>query len=453
MKRALTLALLLGVTWAFQGLATRLQGESWTGDLAFLLGFLLLAAFLAGKVAQGAHLPRITGYIILGWIVGPDLLGLLASAHLLAFRVVEDIAISLIAFAAGAELGIGALRRQWRQILGIMLVEMVAVFTTLFLAVVALAPRLPLTAGMHGTAVLIVAMIFGSIAVANSPAVTIAILKETRAQGPVSSTVLAVTVAKDVMVVILFAGALAVARVVEGGAAGHGMGWVLGWEVLGSLGAGVVLGWIVTIYLERSRSHGALLVLGAALATSLVASVLQLEALLMSLSAGIFVRNLSARQARRFIRAVEASAVPFYALFFALAGAGISLAGVRDTGFFVLLFAGLRALAVFGGTRLGARWTGAPDTVRRFAWTGFLSQAGVALGMVTLAARSFPEWGGALQVMLVALVAIHELVGPVVFHQGLRRAGEVRPLREPEATADEEGWGEGRSVAIPEGNA
>ena len=440
MNRALTLVVLLGVTWAFQGLTLRIQGESWTGDLSFLLGFLFLASFLAGKISERAHLPRITGYLLLGWIVGPDLLGILKSFHLTGFRVVEDIAISLIAFAAGGELSVGALRRNWRQIAGILSLEMTAVFTTIFLAVLVCAPRLPLTQGLDSSGVLTVAMIFGSIAVANSPAVAIAILKETRAQGPVSSIVLAVTVAKDVMVVILFAGALAVARALAGsGAAAHGVGWILGWEVVGSLAAGLAVGWVLTLYLHRSRSHSVLLVLGAAMGISLIAGFLRLEALLMSLSAGFFVRTVGGGHAPSFLRAVESNSVPFYCLFFSLAGAGIRLPGIRDVGPFVLLFTLLRATAILVSTRLGARLTGAPETVRRYGWTGFLSQAGVALGMVTLAARAFPEWGTGLQTMLVAMVALHELLGPVFFHQGLRRAGEIREPVETQAWVEEGG--------------
>ncbi len=395
------------------------------GELTLLLGFLLLAAFLAGKVAEGVRLPRITGYLLLGWIVGPDLLGFPDRPHLEEFRIVEDLAISLIAMSAGGELRIGALRRRWRQIVGITATEMTAVFLTLSLAVVAVSGWFPLTAGMP-TARVTVAMIFGSVAIANSPAVAIAVIKETGARGPVSSTILAVTVLKDVMVVVLFTGALSVARVLEGAAErAPGVGWTLGWEVGGSLAMGMVAGWMISLYMVRFKGYSVLFILGAALANTLLATFFHLEALLISISAGFFVRNLGAGDARRFMRAVEANSIPFYALFFSLAGAGIQLEGLKHVGGYVLLFVGLRAVAVFLGTRLGARMTDSPVEIQRYAWTGFISQAGVALGMVMLAARAFPTWGAELQIILVAMVAMHELVGPILFLSGLRRAGEI----------------------------
>ncbi|MCJ7627303.1 MAG: cation:proton antiporter, partial [Longimicrobiales bacterium] len=295
LRRALSLGGILGLLWVFQALSRVLGAGDLGGELTLLLGFLLLAAFLAGKVAEGVRLPRITGYLLLGWIVGPDLLGFLDRPHLEGFRIVEDLAISLIAMSAGGELRIGALRRRWRQIVGITAAEMTAVFLTLSLAVVAVSGWFPLTAGMPTARILTVAMIFGSIAIANSPAVAIAVINETGARGPVSSTILAVTVLKDVMVVVLFTGALSVARVLEGAAErAPGVGWTLGWEVGGSLAMGMVAGWMISLYMVRFKGYSVLFILGAALANTLLATFFHLEALLISISAGFFVRNLGA---------------------------------------------------------------------------------------------------------------------------------------------------------------
>jgi len=281
-------------------------------------------------------------------------------------------------------------------------------------------------------------MIFGSVAIANSPSVAIAVINDSGARGPVASTVLGVTVMKDVLVIVLFAIALAVARAVLD-ETGVEMTFALdlGWEIGGSLVVGAVSGWLISLYLGRYGPHSVLFILAAAFLNAQVAAALHLEVLLLSLTAGFFVENVNPAHGDRFIEAVEANSLPFYALFFTLAGTKIELGSLRELGVFVALFVLLRAAAIFGGTWLGARMTRSEPAVRRYAWTGFVSQAGVTLGMAVIAARAFPEWGGELVTMFVAMVALHELVGPVLFQQGLQAAGEVGARDRRDEAADE----------------
>jgi len=272
----------------------------------------------------------------------------------------------------------------------------------------------------------VIAAVFGSIAIANSPSVAIAVITDSRSRGPVSSTVLGVTVLKDVVVIILFAVGLAAARTILQDA-GLDVVFVAGlaWEVLGSLAVGTFSGWIISLYLAKHRPYSILFMLAVAFVNAHLATALHLEVLLVSLSAGFFVENISPNEGGRFIEAVEANSLPFYALFFALAGAKIDLASLPGLAPYVAGFVVLRALGILGGTWLGATLTHAEPQVRRYAWTGFVSQAGVTLGMVVIMSRAFPEWGGDLLTLFVAMVAVHELVGPVLFQWALARAGEV----------------------------
>src|SRR5690606_26870341 len=92
------------------------------------LGFLLITSFVAGKVLNGFGLPRITGYILLGMLAGPGLLGLVTRTDIAQLRLIDDIAISLIALSAGAELRVRELKESGRTIMSIMSFEMLAVF-------------------------------------------------------------------------------------------------------------------------------------------------------------------------------------------------------------------------------------------------------------------------------------------------------------------------------------
>lgn len=425
--RLFTLATLLAFTlivrWALDTVA--LDPERSTVTIS--LGFLLLAAFVAGRIAGDFGLPRITGYIVLGLIVGPEVLGLVTEEDVAGLKLVDDIAISLIALSAGGELRLSELRARASSMLSIMVSEMTFVFVIVAGAVVLAADLLPITADRDTATVLVIALVFGSIAIANSPSVAIAVINETRSRGPVSSTILGVTVLKDVAVILMFAVALAVARAAltpEGGFDGaFFLG--LGGEIGGSIAAGALSGAVIAALLPRLRNHRVLFALGMAFLNAYVASILHLEVLLMSLVAGFFLENISRVEGDPFVHALEQNALPVYAIFFALAGASIHLDDLAALWPFVAGFVLLRAGAIFSGTWLGARVSGAEPEVRRYAWLGFISQAGVTLGMVVIAARSFPEWGAELQTLFVAMVAVHELTGPILLQWGLKKSGEV----------------------------
>lgn len=395
------------------------------GTLA--LGFLLVTSFIAGKIVNGFGLPRITGYILFGMLAGPSLLGLVTRTDLAQLRLIDDIAISLIALSAGAELRLRELRPRMRSILTIMTTEMTAVFVIVAGSVLALGSLLPFTAARPFVHVAAVAVIFASIAIANSPSVAIAIINDTRSKGPVSQTILSVTVIKDVAVVLLFALALSIARTMLSPEVGFDTAFFrdISWEIGGSIVAGAVVGWLVAIYLRHVGANMVLFAFAIAFINSTLASELHLEVLLVSLSAGFFLENVSPVQAEPFLEAVNRNSLPIYALFFAIAGANLELAQLRELWPFALGFSALRMVAIWGGTHFGARLSKAEPEVRRYTWLGFVPQAGVTLGMVIIIARAFPTWGDELQTLFVAMVAIHQIVGPVMLQYGLQRAGEV----------------------------
>lgn len=391
------------------------------------LGFLLLSSFIAGRILQGAGLPRITGYILLGLLAGPGVLGLVTERDIAQLKLIDDLAISLIALSAGAELRLSELRERMRSIVSIMSFEMISVFVVVAGAVLLLQNVLPFTAGLPLVEVAAIALILGSIAIANSPSVAIAVINDTRSAGPVTSTILSVTVIKDVVVIVLFAIALSVARTLVSEGVGFDTAFFfdIGREIGGSILAGAVIGWLIAIYLRHVGSNIVLFTFAVAFINATIASELHLEILLVSLTAGFFLENISPVAADPFVDGVHRNSLPLYALFFALAGASIHIDELRELWMFALLFVGLRAAAIFGGTLAGARAANAEPEVQRYAWLGFISQAGVTLGMVVIAGRAFPEWGAELRTLFVSMVAIHELIGPIAMQYGLRHAGEM----------------------------
>jgi len=142
--------------------------------------------------------------------------------------------------------------------------------------------------------------------------------------------------------------------------------------------------------------------------------------------AGFVVQNFS-RQGPLMIEGIERSHLPIYVIFFSIAGAGLDFSYFGSVYLLVTLFVVLRAILIFFSTALGAKLTGSTDAIRKYAWTGFLTNAGLTLSIAILVEKAFPEWGQPLKAIIISVIAINQIVGPVLFKIGLVKSGEVKP--------------------------
>lgn len=407
-------------------------GATSAADSAMAAGFLFLFAFVLGTIAESLKLPRITGYLLGGLLVGPDVLGILSTDNIADLSVVNGFAIGVIAFVAGAELRPQLLRERGGIILRILVCEIGVVFV--LLAAVALLFRawIPFLAGLPFGAAVAMAFVFASIATVHSPAVTIALLNEVRSGGPVTSTTLGVVVVADVIVVLLATLSITGAQSVlspEGGFDLRALG-AIGWELIGALLMGALLGLLIDVYLRRVGARLIIFVIFMIFFGHELADVLHVEYMLFMLAAGFFVENISPVDGEPLIKAIQSASVPAYVMFFSVAGGSIHLRELATLWPIALGAVALRAGGLWLGTRIGAEWARAEPEVKRYTWMGLVSQAGVALGLATVATRALGEYGGQIQTMFLAMIAIHEIIGPVLFRAALSRSGEL-----PEQTA------------------
>lgn len=434
MRRLLILALLLG------GMALILPlGTTGTGSRTLLtFGFLILAAYTVGEIASSVQLPKIVGYLIAGVIFGPSVLRTMSEGDVLSLTMVSNLAIALIAFLAGAELQWGEVKERGVLLLKVMSVELLFGFVALSAFIFAISGFIPFLADQPTATILAFALLFAAIAIVHSPAVTMALLSETRATGAVARTTLGVVLLADVAVVLLFSAVLAVARALApptGEAAAASLGVVM-WEITGAILVGALLGLAVAAYL---RFVGRELMLFAVLIAFFgleLARFAHVELLLMLLIAGFVTENVSPRgEALR--HAMERSAAPIFVVFFALSGAKINVVDVAPLLPLVLPIALVRAGALWLGTRVGGRWAGASDDEQRYVWMGLVSQAGVAIGLAAIVADAYGELGGYMQALLLGLIAVNETVGPILFRRALDKSGALDPA-EPEVPAPAE---------------
>jgi Kef-type K+ transport system membrane component KefB len=424
MARILTLAAFIGIMHA----VAYLRGpQDTTGSSTLLLGFLLLASYLAGRAARVFSLPQITGYLIIGILAGPYVLGTVPAPALEDFGIVNEVALALIALSAGGELRLKSLRGRMRSIGVITAFQIVLVFLVVALAVFLARGSVPFLQDQPARVAVAVALLFGLVAVAKSPATTVAVITEEKARGILTDTVLGITVLKDVIILVLIAVLIPLAQTIAnpmGAFSLHEARDIL-LAIAGSLAMGIVLGWFMTLYLRRIRAYRILFVLGVAFMAVLMDDLLDLHHILIAMAAGFYVQNYS-RQGRLLLHALEAIALPVYALFFAIAGAGLDITVLKTAWVIATAIILTRMVALWTSTRLGAHFVGDPPVIRKYAWMGFLAKAGVTLGIANLVRDEFPGWGAEVATVVIAMIAVNQLIGPPAFRWALVRAGESR---------------------------
>jgi len=165
-----------------------------------------------------------------------------------------------------------------------------------------------------------------------------------------------------------------------------------------------------------------LLALGFGVST--VLDYLRFDALLTFMVAGFVVRNLS-NQGQKFIHYIEQTGTVVYVVFFAIAGADLDVPLLRALWPVALVLAGARASATWVGSRVASSVARDPPTLRKWAWAGLVSQAGLTIGLSLVVAREFPAIGAEFRSLAIATVAMNEMIGPILFKLALDRAGET----------------------------
>jgi Kef-type K+ transport system membrane component KefB len=392
---------------------------------ALSFGFLLLTAYFAGNVFKRMRLPRLTGYLAAGILAGPGVLDFVPRTALDRLSLVTGVATALIALTAGVEMDLRSMRPLLRSVAAISVLAIGAALVLLMGAVLALSSFLPFLAAMPWGSRVAVAAVLSVVMAAQSPAVAVAVRNELRADGPLSKTVMGVVVLGDLVIVILFALVSSLAKsVMGGGADASDVGRLLGWEIVGSIVAGVGIGVILAMFLSRVKDGAALFVLLTCVIAAEVGRRVHLDPLLIALGAGILVRNVS-KTGDALHHAIEGSSMPVYVVFFAVAGANIHLDVFGTVGVPALIFVVVRATGLLLGARAGAKWAGAPPVVRSYAGFGLLPQAGLALALALLFAKAFPQFGEPASALTLGVVAANEMLAPAIFRWALVKSGEA----------------------------
>lgn len=428
-RAAIVLILVAGISFAARSFLPASATVTGSGA-ALAFGFLLVAALQTAHIFHELKLPHLTGFILCGAIFGPEVLRLVTPSMLEDLVLVKKVAVGLIALTAGCELNFAKLRSKIRSIGLISLFGLLFAFLLLFALFSLVMTHIEFTAQMTIPQRLTVALVCATVLSALSPAVVMGILTETRAAGPVSELCLSIVVIADLVIVVAFSFTESVARTTFPIAGQTSIFGALAIHIFGSIAAGIAVGLLAAFYIRRVGQRIGLFVFAVLFVVAEGGRALHLDPLLVGLSAGLFLENISPVSGHEVIHETQVAAMPTYAVFFAVVGAEIHLHAFFAVAPYAVLAAIARASGLFMGSRLGGRIAKVDPEVMKWVPLGMFPQAGVAIGLANLVASSFTPWGPAAATLILGTILINEMLGPVLFRMALTRAGEVGKKRE-----------------------
>jgi len=388
-------------------------------NVVLSLGIILLAGLLAAKLLHRIKFPAVTAYILMGVLIGPTILNLVSKEILSASGLISNVVLGVIAFGLGQNFSRENFSKIGKSVLWISVLEATGAWLSVFFVFLFLL-REPLY----------LSLLFGAIASATAPAATVMVVRECRAKGIFTNTLLGVVAIDDAWCLIIFAFSLAVAKALIGPLTGN---LLLLKVLLGSLlhiggafllGAGMAV--ILMIFSRYARTEADLLIytLGFILFGIGMAIYFHLSVLLTNIFLGAMLVNIGKRSFRFFdiLRTVDS---PLYLCFFVLAGANLNVTLLGKLGLIGVFYFLFRIIGKLTGASLGGYFSKAIDSVRKYLGFGLIPQAGVALGVALIAEAEFPQLGGIIFTTIATTTIIYELIGPFGTKFALSKAGEI----------------------------
>ena len=403
--------------------------------VAVILGLLMT------RVIKPLGLPAVTAYLVCGVLIGPYCLGRLGFEGIgfttmeavEQLKLLSEVALGFIAFAIGTEFKLSSLKETGRQAMIVGIVQALVAALLVDIALVVLHFIMPDKLSVPA------AITLGAIATATAPAATLMVVRQYKAKGKLTDLLLPVVALDDAVGLVVFSVSFGVARALGSGAFDL-VSIIVNplVEITASLLLGAVMGWVLTQIEKLFNSNSNRLSLTIAFVLLTVAlSMAEFEigpvtvgfsSLLVCMMLGTIFCNICPL-ADDLMEKADRWTAPLYVLFFVVSGAELELSVFADVaiigiGVVYILF---RSLGKYVGAYGSCKYAGCDEKVTQYLGITLLPQAGVALGMCTIAASQLPGDGVIIRNIILFSVLVYELVGPAMTKWALTKAGDIKP--------------------------
>ncbi|WP_028581438.1 cation:proton antiporter domain-containing protein [Desulfogranum japonicum] len=397
------------------------------------LAVLLAVGLVVAKISQRFRLPSVTGYILAGLLLGPTGFGIITEKSIgHGLDHFTHIALMLIAFGIGEHIEIKKIKVYAGSVFWTGLLEAIGAFSMVSFTVFIL---FQITDALHlGEWLfrdqLVLSMLLGAVSVATAPAATLMIVRELKARGPLTSSLMAVVAIDNGLAIMLFGLVLSLSHQIIGQAdtplfVAIGNGFL---EILMSLILGVISGLLLEVALRKMADEGEMMTAGLAilLLCNELAVYMHLSPLLAGMAVGFTLVNKAERDVRVF-RALNSFEPPIYVLFFTLAGSHLDIKNIGSTGLIGIVYFLARICGKMLGAQLGTRIGRAAKIVRKYIGIALIPQAGIAIGLIFLISSDnvLSVYSSIITPVVLTGVFLSELIGPLTSRFAIINAKEA----------------------------
>ena len=372
-----------------------------------LIGIAMLAGLAVSRAARAVKLPNVTAFLVAGLLIGPCVAGIINKEQAASMGIISEAALGFIAYAIGGEFKLSYLKKIGKAPLTITAFQGLTTALCVDVGLILFGVDVPL------------ALLLGAIALATAPAATLMVVRQYKANGPVTQMLLPVVAMDDALGLMVFSISASVAQSMLGGAVTvESMVLSPIIEIVGSVALGAALGAVLAFGARFFASRGNKLALSIALVLAGVGlcDMLNLSSLLVCMMIGAVMVNMS-QQREVLMEQCDRFTPPLFLLFFVLSGAELDLSVLPQVGLIGVGYLLLRTLGKWGGAMLGSLCVHADENIKKYLGLTLLPQAGVAIGMAALVAARFPTLGQQVNTIV--------LIGPVITKWALTKAGEI----------------------------
>ena len=390
-------------------------------DIGLKVFIAALVGFIGGRLAKKLALPAVSGYLVFGLLLGPSFLTLFNGQELDVLTWISDIALGTIAFSIGSEFIIKNLMKVGKVVMIITFTEVVGAIFLVF-GVMYFGFNQPLA----------FSLVIASMSAATAPAATLLVMRQYRAGGPLTSTILPVVALDDVYGIVAFGILISIAKILVG-QGNVGVLEMIGiplLEIFGSLVLGFIIG-VVLMFAQKRYANNkddlqviGLIAIGMGLGFS---KLFGLSSLLTNIMIGTLIANTVTKSDRLF-GAVNDFIAPFYILFFTFAGASLDLSVLFDVGWMGIAYILARGGGKMIGSYIGAVWSKANPVIRDNLGLALLPQGGISIGLSVLVRQQLPEYAVGITTIIMFSVLIYETFGPIFAKIAISRAKEINGL-------------------------
>ena len=402
-------------------------------NIILSVGVLIFSGFIFGEIAHKIKLPKISGYILAGILLNPDLLGIMSSQFVDHTDPLLLISLSFITFSIGGSLSAKKLKTTGVKVLFLTLSE--ALFAALFVFAflfLSLYFFIPIFSSVH--VIIAISLVLASLAAPTDPSATLAVIYEYRAKGEVSSTMLEIAAFDDIVGIIIYTLVSAFAifflgkTELEFNQVLLDMGTGIGGAVLLGCIVGLVFNYIVRLFPKQPEGTLIVLTFGLVLLSYGISEYLGFESLLSTMALGVVVTNLNPLSEKIFKLIERYTDELIFVIFFTLSGLHLQLSSISGSVILILIYIISRALGKFSGIYIGSALFKTGPKIKKYTAGGLLPQGGIVIGLSLLLTKQpvFKESASIILGIVIGAALIHEIVGPILSKFFLKKAGEIK---------------------------